>query len=347
MALRLIKTHLPKENGDELLEIVDEHGVEESWTTPAGDDCLAVEMLVEVSDTESVVEAIETRFGSNENFRLLILSVEGVVPRPELEGEEEDGEDNEESGSEEANDDNESKAPIAIEELYDDVTSGMAADGSYTVMVLLSSIVAAIGILRNDVAMVIAAMIIAPLLKPNMALSLATTLADQDLAKRSLWVNVYGVVLSVGVSMVFGFIFALDPTTMQVTHRTQLGMLELVLAASAGAAGAVSFTSGAAEKVVGVMVAVALLPPVVVFGMLAGAGEWNLALGAFLLTVANVVCLNLAGVTTFFLQRIRPRNAFESKRARRALRNAIVIWVVLLAILVVILVFGGEFRRYP
>jgi len=84
------------------------------------------------------------------------------------------------------------------------------------------------------------------------------------------------------------------------------------------------------------MVSVALLPPLVAFGLLLGAGHMPEALGAFLLVVTNIICVNLAGVTTLLLKGIRPRTWWEADRAGKASRLAIGLWSALLVLLVFI-----------
>jgi uncharacterized membrane protein len=88
------------------------------------------------------------------------------------------------------------------------------------------------------------------------------------------------------------------------------------------------------------MVAVALLPPLVAFGILAGAGHWELALGSFLLFVVNLICVNLAGVLTFILQGIRPLNWWETKKAQKATSVAVFFWAIFLTILIMILILS-------
>jgi uncharacterized membrane protein len=82
------------------------------------------------------------------------------------------------------------------------------------------------------------------------------------------------------------------------------------------------------------MVAVALLPPLVAFGLLLGGGYPELATGALTLFLMNLVCVNLAAVTTFLVQGIRPATWWEKDRAAKATRIAIGLWAVLLAALV-------------
>ena len=82
------------------------------------------------------------------------------------------------------------------------------------------------------------------------------------------------------------------------------------------------------------MVAVALLPPLVTTGLLLGGGHLALASGALSLFLVNLICVNLAGVTTFLLQGIKPTSWWEKDRAVIATRVAIGLSVTLLAVLV-------------
>jgi uncharacterized membrane protein len=86
------------------------------------------------------------------------------------------------------------------------------------------------------------------------------------------------------------------------------------------------------------MVAVALIPPLVTFGLLVGSAHMNLALRALLLFVTNVICINLAGVVTLLAQNVRPRTWWEEDRAKRAIKIAISLWVFLLLMLVLVII---------
>jgi len=139
-------------------------------------------------------------------------------------------------------------------------------------MVVLSSLVAAIGILRDNVAIIIGAMVIAPLLGPNVALSLATTLGDEKLGRTALKTLVVGILVVMAVSVSVGVFVPFDITTLhEVITRTEVGLGDIALALSSGMAGTLSFTTGLSTTLIGVMVAVALLPPLVTSGLLCGA----------------------------------------------------------------------------
>jgi uncharacterized hydrophobic protein (TIGR00271 family) len=122
-------------------------------------------------------------------------------------------------------------------------------------------------------------MVIAPLLGPNVALSLATTLGDGDLARTALKTNAVGIGLALALSVCLGLILAVDPNIHEIASRTEVSLSDVVLALVAGGAGALAFTSGVPAALVGVMVAVALLPPLVTCGLLLGSEFFQLARG--------------------------------------------------------------------
>jgi uncharacterized membrane protein len=80
-----------------------------------------------------------------------------------------------------------------------------------------------------------------------------------------------------------------------------------------------------------------LLPPLVTTGLLLGGGHPALATGALSLFLVNLICINLAGVTTFLVQGIKPTSWWEKDRAVKATRIAIALSVTLLAVLVAII----------
>lgn len=201
-------------------------------------------------------------------------------------------------------------------------------------MAVLSTIVAVVGFYHNSVTIIIGAMVIAPLIGPSMALSLATTLGDLSLLWRALLAALAGVGTATVLSAIIGAIMHVDPTLTEIATRTRVGFGDIIVALAAGCAGAVAFTTGVSAALIGVMVAVALLPPLVAFGMLLGSGQLALSLGALSLFLMNMICINLAGVTTFLVQGILPVTWWEKGRAKKATFTAIGLWVILLAALV-------------
>lgn len=338
MAHRLLRVALPTDAGDPG-EVLEDTTRLASWTD--GENRRVVEVLVAAEKVEGLMDRLDEHFGRSEGFRVVVLAAEAVLPRMHEE-EEPAG-----SGEPDAEGDERSHDRISREELYADVTEGLRISPVLLSLAGLSTVVAAVGLLRDDVAVIIGAMVIAPLLRPNVGLALATTLADRKLGREALLTNAAGFSLSLALSVAFGLMLEVDPAIPAIADRTVVDLGNLLLALAAGAAGTLAFTRGFAGAVIGVMVAVALLPPLVSAGLLLGDGHGVPALGAFLLTAGNFVSINLAGVVTFLLQGIRPRSWWEKERARRAALWAAVLWAVLLAALAVILVLGGQLGFLP
>jgi len=225
------------------------------------------------------------------------------------------------------------------EELYSDITNAVKLTRIYMALVVLSTIVAALGILRDNTAVVVGAMVIAPLLGPNVGLSLSSALADIELGLESIKSNVVGLLAALLISIGFGMFMTVDTELYHISSRTELHLSDIALALASGAAGVLAYTAGMSTAVIGVMVAVALLPPLVVAGLLLGDMQLGLAYYAFILTLTNVICVNLAGVATFIIQGVRPRTWYETKRAQKVNRIALSIWISLVLVLAVVIYF--------
>jgi uncharacterized hydrophobic protein (TIGR00341 family) len=276
------------------------------------------------------MDRFEQAFGEADGFRMVLFPVEAVLPRPAAEGGLPDTSD---EPVDEASEKIREAGRISREELYGDIMETLGINRVFVAMTILSSVVAAVGLLRNDVAVIIGAMVIAPLLGPNVAMSLAAALGDLNLLRKALLTNVIGFSLALMVAVLIGIAFTIDPEVQAIASRTDFQIGDMALALAAGSAGTFAFTRGYSNAVIGVMMAVALMPPLVTFGMLLGDGHLLLAMGALPLLLANVVCINLAGVLTFLAQGVRPRTWWEEERSRRSSLIAMAIWFGLLLIL--------------
>jgi uncharacterized hydrophobic protein (TIGR00341 family) len=334
MALRLIEVYLPAEERGRLQEILKDHEILGSWQEGSPEGKTLAKLLLPTEKSGEILDLLEKHFSTVEGFRIVLLPVEASIPRPQ----------EEEKKAEEAGPGQEKPekkiAGISREELYTDVQKISKLSWVFIVFVLLASVVAAIGMMRDSTVAIIGAMVIAPLLGPNVALSLATTLGDTDLARRAMKTNVAGMLAALFLALLIGIAFQVDPDAPKIVAGTRVGLGDIILALAAGSAAALSFTTGVLSALIGVMVAVALLPPLVTLGMLIGAGRWDMALGAMLLLLTNLICVNLAGVVTFLARGIRPLTWWEANRAKKATRQAIAIWTFLLTVLAVVILLS-------
>lgn len=286
-------------------------------------------IILRVEETEAIINALEQSYSHMEQFRMILLPLEATIPSPsDIEKKEQELE---EDGS--LNTDKKPPLRVSRQELYNEIFYGANLSNVFMTMVFLSSVVAAIGLIRDNTAVVIGAMVIAPLLGPNVALALAATLGDSELGKKAIKKTVGGVLLSFTVSVLLGIFIPFDPDSYELGSRTMVSLADIVLALASGIAGAMAFTSGMSSTLIGVMVAVALVPPLVASGLLLGGGYFEKATDAFLLFVINTICINIAGIATFLVQGIQPAHWWEAKKAKKMTVRAMALWVVLLLLL--------------
>ena len=335
MALRLIEVFLPVEHGSRLQEKLSKDGVVAHWTEQLSEQQILVRVLLRVEDTEPFLDRLEGSFAGTD-FRAVLLPVEATLPR--LEPEKEQLSQVPDSASEKAETKRTHTPRISREELYQQVDEGVQLTRTFVVLVALSAVVAAVGVAYDNTTVVIGAMVIAPLLGPNVALSLATALGDTDLAKSAAKTNIVGILVALTVSIPIGFLVSVDPQVGEIQTRLHAQVKDIVLALASGSAGVLSITTVAPAALIGVMVAVALIPPLVTFGLLVGSGHLDLAFRALLLFITNVICINLAGVVTLLAQNVRPRTWWEADRAKKAIKIAISFWFLLLLILTVVII---------
>jgi uncharacterized hydrophobic protein (TIGR00271 family) len=174
---------------------------------------------------------------------------------------------------------------------------------AFWTMLTLSGVIAVAGVLGNSTATVIGAMIIAPLGVPIMGIALGIVRGEGRLVARSGGFVAGGVVLVVGIGLVASAFLPRTTdllTNPQVTGRTSPTLVDMVAAVATGLAGAVGMSRRDVSDVLpGVAIAISLVPPLGVVGVCAGQGQWELALGAFVLFASNMVAMVLAGTLTF------------------------------------------------
>jgi uncharacterized hydrophobic protein (TIGR00341 family) len=346
MPLRILEASVPGQEVQGVSALLESVPTVQVWSYGSDDGSGLIRVLLDSTQTEAASDLLVGRYGAAEGFRLTLLAVEATIPPAEQPAEAQQEGERPGSGTSIGDATGESepaKRPVprvSREELYSDVAEACTVNRVYVAMVVLSTLVAAVGLIRGDVAVIIGAMVIAPLLGPNIGLALAVSLGDPTLGRQSFRAILVGVGIVTGLSLLLGVVVTVDPTAPELAARTGPAVSDVAVAMAAGAAGTLAFTSGVPAVVVGVMVAVALLPPLVVAGLLVGSGHLAAASGAAVLLLTNVTCVNLAAMAAFYWQEVRRRTYWEADRARKALRRAAVGWAVLLALLIGLVLSG-------
>ncbi|MCC5845338.1 MAG: TIGR00341 family protein [Verrucomicrobia bacterium] len=282
-------------------------------------------LLVSKDHLQNTLDTLENLLGAQPTAKVVVLDVETSLPK-----------------SDDKKREQEQSATSSRETLYEEISQSAVCNRNHLLLVALSTVVAAIGLMEDNVAVIIGAMVIAPLLGPNLALSLAISLGDISLIRKAFLTSTAGVMLAIALSYLMGTFIPLEDPGVELMTRTHAGVSSATLALASGAAAALSLTTGLSSVLVGVMVAVALLPPAATLGIFLGQGEIHLATGAGILLGINVVCVDIAGNIVFWLKRIRPRNPEHKAQAVRALAVSLIGWSLVLGGLFLLLALRGR-----
>jgi uncharacterized hydrophobic protein (TIGR00271 family) len=196
-------------------------------------------------------------------------------------------------------------------------------------LLVLAAAIATFGLLGDSVAVVIGAMIVAPLMLPIMGLAFSVGIGDRSAILSSLLVSLAGIVTAVGVGFVLTLPIAriTNPEAIQqVMIRTSPHLLDLMAALATGLAGAFALSrKDVSDTLPGVAIAVSLVPPLANAGILFALGEPGLAAGSLLLFGTNYVAILLTGALVFVVMGF-PRAAlspFDAGARRRAVAIAL------------------------
>jgi len=183
------------------------------------------------------------------------------------------------------------------------------ADKKYFALFFLSTVVAALGLMADNVAVVVGAMIIAPAFGPLAAASTGVVLGKLELFRKGIRAEAAGAFLAIFTASVLAMMIPGLPITDSLRMRMYPTLMDLFVALASGAAGAYSLSKGGkGAGIVGVMVAAALVPSMAAIGIGLTILNPLLVFGALLLLAVNIVAIILAMVLVFwFLHPIKGR----------------------------------------
>jgi uncharacterized hydrophobic protein (TIGR00341 family) len=324
MSARIVQIYLPEDQVPELETILPRH-TRRFWRETVPGEQEKYTCIVQQRYTERLLIALEKAFGEVPGFTAHVAQLEAVVPAVE------------ETPETELNLPADLAPPTRLErffsrdrlstdELYDDIEESLHIRTSFILTVTLSAIIAGLGMRSGQVAVVIGAMIIAPLLGPTMGLALAATVGNGKLGRQAAATLALGCMLAVLSGIGIGMIVEIDPLVPELRNRTIVQPADIALALASGAAGVLAFSRGASLALVGVMIAVALVPPLTAAGIYTGAGLPAAGASAMFLFTVNLVCVNVAGIVMFLFQGLPPKNW-------RITTGIMLVWVFLLLLL--------------
>ena len=328
--MRLVQVLIPEGKRDPVLAVLDDEQIDYAVWDETGRG--EFEALVQFPIPPIGVEPVMARLreaGISENTYTIVLSPETVV-----------------SSRIEALKKRYSGLRISREELIARAQDLAPETSTFLAFLVLSTIIATGGLLLDSAATIIGAMVVAPLMGPAISTSVGTVIDDRELASRGVRLQVIGLLLAIAVAAVIGLIMkgtlllppGLDIREIgQVAERISPNFLSLFLALGSGLAGAISIMRGSGSTLVGVAIAVALVPPAATSGLGLAWGLYGVALAAAVLVLVNLLAINVSALILFWLSGFRPAEEKAVESARAAVISHAAVLAVAIAFLSIVL----------
>jgi uncharacterized hydrophobic protein (TIGR00271 family) len=228
--------------------------------------------------------------------------------------------------------------PLAdvAEGLFVDIGNRRAKLSQFWMLLVLSAIIAAGGVVADSTPAVIGAMIVAPLATPIYGVALGTAIGAPLRLRSALLLLTSGIAVNIAIGVLAGLVLTqrlpLDANP-QIVGRTAPVMLDLIVAVATGVAGAFALTRRDVSNILaGVAIAISLVPVLAVVGITLGAGRFDLAWGALILFLTNVAAILIAGTLVFGAAGYRDEAAEHDPRVARRARRMIIVFVLALLI---------------
>ena len=328
--MRLVQVLIPKGTRSAVLDTLDDQGIDYAVFDEVGrgDFEAMVQFPVPPSGVEPVMDEL-VEAGIREDAYTIVLSTETVVSQrlsalverfPGLR--------------------------ISREELYARAQDLAPANSTFFAFLLLSTVIATTGLLLDSAATIIGAMVVAPLMGPAVSASVGTILDDPGMTRRGVRLQVVGLVAAIATAAVMGWLLqqtvlippGLDIRTIpQVAERTSPNFLSLFLALGSGIAGSISIMRGSGSTLVGVAIAVALVPPAATSGLGIAFGLQGVAIAGAVLVVVNLLAINVSALILFWVAGFKPLDAGAFEGVRASIVSRIVVFAVAIAVLSIVL----------
>lgn len=187
-----------------------------------------------------------------------------------------------------------------FKEIFETLRDYARLSTPFVVLMVLSAMLATLGLFLNNTPVVIGAMVLAPMMGPLVSLAMGILRGDGKLLKSALTVFAIGASLTLLVAAITTLLLPYEQATDEIRARLRPNLLDLGVAIVSGMAAAYAHARENLQKnLPGVAIAVALVPPACVMGIGLGWMDWEVITGAGLLFLTNLVGIVLSGMFAF------------------------------------------------
>lgn len=295
--MRQLQISLQNEFLDDVVKVLMDIGYENIFRLKSEDNSL---LILRAKDTSvpKILEALN-KIGVGTDFGLIdILPVEATIPRLE------DVEKVEKVETEDP-----LIQRLAMEEIIEDLEKGAQPNFDYFIFIILSALVSGVGLINNSIVILIASMILSPLLGPILGLSLGAITKNKEMIRNSIMAQILGIATAIATGIILALIFTNLQQNAEITSemaiRSYPSIFDIIVAFSAGFATGFSISGTVKSSLVGVAIALALMPPAVNIGIALMYGKLNLSFGSFILLLTNIIVINFASLLVMRLKKFR------------------------------------------
>lgn len=173
---------------------------------------------------------------------------------------------------------------------------------NFVMFTVSACLIATFGLISNSTAVIIGAMLIAPLMLPLRAMAFAALEGDFPLFRKGLFSIIGATTIAFLLSYTAGYVVDIPEFGSEVLARTQPNLVDLAIAIVAGGISAFAkVRKEVSDAIAGTAIAVALMPPLCVVGLSCSQEQYNFSRGAFLLYLTNLLGIVLACMVVFIL----------------------------------------------
>ncbi len=244
--------------------------------------------------------------------------------------------------------------PERRDEVLEELQVSSSPGFDFFFLVVLSCIIATLGLITNSAAVIIGAMLVAPLMSPILGMSLASVAGERRMFQHAVLALVEGILLATLLSALVAWLASSLPFGIlqelpgEVLNRTRPNPFDLGIALAGGAAAAYALAQPRISAALpGVAIATALMPPLCTVGIGLALANPGVIFGALLLFVTNLAAISFAGIMTFALLGFRPLHPANTwhRIPRSAFVSALLVLLTTIPLITLTLQFVHDAQR--
>jgi uncharacterized hydrophobic protein (TIGR00341 family) len=321
--LQIVHATFPAGEGKEAVQILNTLGVDiENYKliNSNSGDLLIINLLY--GDIDILLDNLKSSFNfdNNKERSLIIFTPDTVIPRNKKKFEE-------------------AESHATRESLISFAQNNSMIGMDYILLVIFSAVITSLGLILDNVAVIVGGMVIAPVLGPILAITIGIVLGKTRLIRQGIMAELIAITLAILVGIIFGTIIPEVEINNALKIRMFPTIADLFIAMAAGAAGAYVLIKGQLHSgLIGVMVAASLLPVMSTIGIGISIANRGMIIGAILLLTGNYLALFLANIIVFYFEGLKPQNWFKH-RAERIIKKSLIFIILAIILLIIPLIF--------